>query len=171
MKYLTVATGLACALFAGAAQAAPSASQLELANRYIAAAHMSEQVGTMMKQLRPMLMQKAEAQLTADQKKILGEAFEAAYARYLDSYMARLAPILAETFSETELKEIVAFYESPGGRSMVAKAPALQLKLAPVAMDLVPDLENDIRTEVCAHTDCGDRPAPKLSAAEPKPAG
>jgi hypothetical protein len=164
--------GLVCALIAGGpALAAPSPAQIELANRYIAAAHMSEQVALMMNQLRPVIMQKAEASLSADQKKVLGQAFEAAYGRYLANYMARLAPILADTFSETELKGIVAFYESDVGAAMVAKAPALQLKLAPVAMDLVPDLENDLRTEVCAHTDCGDRPAPKLSAADPARAG
>ncbi|MDB5453421.1 MAG: hypothetical protein JWO33_1999 [Caulobacteraceae bacterium] len=171
MKSLTATIGLALALVAGAAQAAPSAGQIALAKRYMDAAQMSDSVAMMMKQLRPVLMQKAEAELSADQKKVLGEAFDVAYGRYLDSYMSRLAPILADTYSEAELTQIVAFYESPVGRSMVAKAPALQLKLVPVAMDLVPDLEQDMRTEVCAHINCGDTPAPRRSDAGTAAAG
>src|SRR5436189_1786377 len=172
MKRLALAMGLACALLTGGvATAAPSPSQLELAKRYMAAAHMADSVATMMKTLRPVLMSKAEAEMTADQQKILGEAFDVAYGHYLEHYMDRLAPILADTYNEAELKQIVAFYESPVGQSMVAKGPALQLKLVPVAMDLVPDLESDMKTELCARINCGDRLAPKLSAAEPKAAG
>ena len=40
---------------------------------------------------------------------------------YIDLY--------AETFSVTELKELVAFYRSPAGRALVAKQPELNRKL------------------------------------------
>ncbi|HET9161464.1 MAG TPA: DUF2059 domain-containing protein [Caulobacteraceae bacterium] len=154
MKSLAVAMGLACLFVGGAAQAAPTDKQLDLAKRYVAAAHMADGVNTMMKQLQPMLMNQASAQLTSDQKKILGDAFDVAYAHYLDHYMTRIVPILAETYSEDELAGIVAFYESPTGQAMIAKSPALQEKLVPVAMDLVPDLQADMKAEVCAHVSC-----------------
>jgi hypothetical protein len=160
MKSFAVAMGLACVLMAGSAQAAPTDKQLDLAKRYVAAAHMADSVNAMMKQLQPMLMGQAEAQLTSDEKKILGDAFNVAYAHYLDNYLARITPILAETYSEEELTNIVAFYESPTGQAMVAKSPTLQQKLVPVAMDLVPDLQADMKAEVCAHVSC-ERPEKK----------
>ena len=156
MKSLAIAVGLVAALVtAGVANAAPSEKQLALAKRYVEAAHMADSVSSMMKQLRPMLMSQAEAQMDASQKKVLGDAFDVAYQHYLQSYLTRVTPILAETYTEDELNGIVAFYESPVGQAMLAKSPALQQKLVPVAMDLVPDLQDDLKAEVCAHVGCG----------------
>jgi len=156
LKSLAIALGLAAALFtAGVASAAPSDKQMALAQRYVEASHMVDNVQTMMKQLRPMLMSQAEAQLDASEKKVLGDAFDTAYGHFLQSYLDKVTPILAETYSEDELTQIVAFYESPTGQSMLAKSPELQQKLVPVAMDLVPDLQADMRKEVCAHVSCG----------------
>ncbi len=139
---------------AGVANAAPTDKQMALAKRYVEAAHMADSVSTMMKQLRPMLMSQAEAQLDASEKKIIGDAFDVAYEHYLKSYLNKITPILADTYSEEELTGIVAFYESPVGQAMLAKSPELQQKLVPVAMDLVPDLQADLKTEVCAHVSC-----------------
>jgi hypothetical protein len=156
LKSLAIALGLAATLVAAsAANAAPTEKQLALAKRYVEAAHMADSVSTMMKQLRPMLTSQAEAQLDASEKKVIGDAFDTAYQHYLQSYLTRVTPILAETYSEEELSGIVAFYESPVGQAMLAKSPALQQKLLPVAMDLVPDLQADIKAEVCAHVSCG----------------
>ena len=138
MKSLAVAMGLACILMAPAASAAPSDQQLALAKRYMAeATHMADSVASTLKQLRPMIMSQTEAQLNAGEKQIVGDAFDLAYTRYLNSYLDRITPILADTYSEEELTQMVAFYESPIGQSTIAKGPALQLKLVPVAMDLV----------------------------------
>ena len=150
---------------AGVANAAPPNTppgdkQMALAQRYVEASHMVDNVQTMMKQLRPMLMSQAEAQLDASEKKVLGDAFDTAYGHFLQSYLDKVTPILAETYSEDELTQIVAFYESPTGQSMLAKSPELQKRLVPVAMDLVPDLQADMRKEVCAHVSCG-KPAKK----------
>ena len=156
MKSFAIALGLAAALItATAADAAPTDKQLALAKRYVEASHMVDNVQTMMKQLRPMLMSQAEAQLDASEKKVLGDAFDAAYGHFLKSYLDKVTPILAETYSEDELTQIVAFYESPTGQSMLAKSPELQKKLVPVAMDLVPDLQADMKKEVCAHVSGG----------------
>jgi hypothetical protein len=156
LKSLAIALGLTAALItAGVADAAPTDKQLALAKRYVEAAHMADSVSSMMKELRPMIMSQAENQLDASEKKIIGDAFDVAYGHYLDRYLARLGPILADTYSEDELTQIVAFYESPTGQSMVAKSPELQKKLVPVAMDLVPDLQADMKAEVCAHVSCG----------------
>jgi len=50
-----------------------------------------------------------------------------------------------ETFSDEEVDAILAFYETPAGRAMVAKTPALLAKSVSIVQsqmgDLTPDIE------------------------------
>src|SRR5215216_1929329 len=123
---IAVVCGLSLALFASQAWAAPTQHQLDLAKRYMTATHLLETVDNSMRALRPMLMGQLGSQLTAEQSKVLNEAMDVSYKRFLDTYFARVEPIFAETFSERELTELVAFYESPTGQSLIAKTPQIQ---------------------------------------------
>jgi len=50
-----------------------------------------------------------------------------------------------ETFSEEEISGILAFYESPAGRAMLAKMPTLLTKLIEVAQAQMTDLQPEIQ--------------------------
>lgn len=42
---------------------------------------------------------------------------------YMPSFMDKIADVYAESFSEEELKYMVAFYEDPRGRAIMQKMP------------------------------------------------
>ena len=75
-------------------------------------------------------------------------------AKMLDLVKARLSwdkmrpqyvSVYSETFSDEEITGILAFYESPAGRAMLAKMPTLLSKSMSVAQaqmgDIVPEIE------------------------------
>src|SRR5579871_1982565 len=60
--------------------------------------------------------------------------------------------LYGETFSDEEISGMLAFYESPSGRAMLAKMPALVTKVMEVAQaqmkDLLPEIQRVIREAV-----------------------
>ncbi|HET9161465.1 MAG TPA: DUF2059 domain-containing protein [Caulobacteraceae bacterium] len=154
MKLIALAGALALSLTASAALAAPTPHQLDLARRYIDDTHMADVIRSSVQGMRPVMMAQLGVKLTDAEGAQFDAAFDASYKRFLDQYFARVTPVLAETFSEEELTQLVAFYESPVGRSMIAKTPVLQAKLLPVIADLMPGFQADISQELCARFDC-----------------
>jgi hypothetical protein len=53
--------------------------------------------------------------------------------------------LYSETFSEQEIGGMLAFYESPAGRAMLAKMPTLLTKLIEVAQAQMNDLQPEIQ--------------------------
>jgi uncharacterized protein len=53
--------------------------------------------------------------------------------------------LYSETFSDEEVSGILAFYQSPPGRAMLAKMPALLTKLIQVAQTQMAELQPDIQ--------------------------
>ena len=53
--------------------------------------------------------------------------------------------LYSETFSEEEIGGMLAFYESPAGRAMLAKMPTLLTKLIEVAQTQMNDLQPEIQ--------------------------
>ena len=67
---------------------------------------------------------------------------------------ARMAPILAEVFTEKELEDVVAFYEGPSGRSMIDKSPQLAAKMAPVMQEIMPQVRAQMTERICKIAEC-----------------
>jgi uncharacterized protein len=53
--------------------------------------------------------------------------------------------LYSETFSDEEVSGILAFYQSPPGRAMIAKMPALLAKLIEVAQTQMAELQPEIQ--------------------------
>jgi hypothetical protein len=88
--------------------------------------------------------------LPPDQETALGE-FQDKVARIVSDALAweKLKPayvkLFTEAYSEAELDDIIAFYRSPTGQSMVAKAPSLMAKASEIAQQrlatVMPELQ------------------------------
>jgi uncharacterized protein len=80
----------------------------------------------------------------------------------------KLAAVYAESFTESELRDLIAFYKTPTGQKALTEFPILYQKGAEVgqkvAKDHVEDLENMIRERA---TQLEQAPQPP----EPKPGG
>ena len=171
---ILLSLGLAATLFATAAVAqtppsapAPSARQVELAHRYIQAVHMDQMMDGMMKQMMPAIMAGApkDSSLTEAQRQAISDVSIEVTRELMSKVMARMEPVMAETFSEKELSDLVAFYEGPTGQSMLAKMPVMMGKIAPMMADLMPQMQSEMRTKICARIDCAG--AGKAAASKP----
>ena len=167
------ALGLAAALFATAAvaqpasppsapAAAPSARQIELAHRYMQAINMDKTMAGMMKNMLPAMLAKMpmNPNVTDAQRQAITEVTTEVTTEMMHKLFAGMEPIMAETFSEQELADLVAFYESPTGRAVMAKTPQMMARLAPLMADLMPAMQAEMRTKLCAKIDCSGAASP-----------
>lgn len=152
-------TGLVACLvvmaLAGAAnaQAAPSARQLELAQRYVAAIQMERTIDASMDAVLPSL-RASGGQLPSEKQEAVLAAARDVTKDMMMKLTAGMAPILAEVFTEKELEDLVAFYEGPTGRSMIDKSPLLAAKMGPMMRDMVPQMQAQLIERICKITDC-----------------
>ena len=137
---------------AGAQQtSSASPRQVELAHRYIVAAHMDRTLdGTM----RAMANLPADAKITTEQRQALVEVVTDVTVGMVGKMKARMEPIIAEIYSEAELEAMVTFYESPVGQSMIAKTPEMAARMAPVMQEIMPEMQKEMRAKLCAKIDC-----------------
>jgi hypothetical protein len=160
---------------ASPAIAAPSPEALDLTRRYFAAANMDQKVQASLRVLTPSLieqMARKNPQLTQPQREKLREAAIEAERQAATSMVERLVPAFAESFSEAELKEIVAFYESPAGKALTAKTPAFAGQINLAFRAYAPQMLSDINTRFCAKVGCRLKPAALTSppsSARPSP--
>lgn len=142
--------GLATAAFAE-----PTPRARELAHRYVAALDMKKSVAPMMDNMLAALTQQelAGTDLTPEQQALAAKAIRDAFnqsmeAGMLDRMMVELEPLLAETFTEEELQATVEFYESPPGRSMLAKMPGFGQRWGEAMVRFVSELQADLQRRI-----------------------
>ncbi len=135
----------------------PSPERLALAKRYVAAMHINQMISGMMHQMMPIMtqqMQKTQPGLTDAQMKDVSDAVTASMDEYMPKMTEAMIPVYAETFSTEELTKLDEFYESPIGQSILAKTPQAMQKMMPVMMQMMPQMQADIKTRICAKIDC-----------------
>jgi hypothetical protein len=170
---LAALSAFVCA--ASPAIAAPSPEALELTRRYFTAADMDHKVRASLRVMTPALVEqmvRKNPQLTAPQLERLKEAAAEAEQETARRMVERLVPTFAETFSEHELKEIVAFYESAAGKALTAKTPVFAGQINLAFKAVAPQMLADINTRFCAKVGCRLKPAALTSppsSARPSP--
>lgn len=155
------------ALAANTPADAPSPHALELAKRYFADLHMDRMMDTMVHNMLPIVMAqlaKQAPQLTDAQRQAVADAAAESTADLMGKLMDRMAPLFASTFSEKELQDLVTFYESPTGQSMMSKMPTLMAKMQPTMAELMPQMQDDMKRRLCAKLDCTKLTSPAPSS-------
>ena len=142
---------------------APGAHNLELARHLFVGMHMDRMMEGMMKNMTPVMIEQARKRnpsMTAEQAQAVTEAVSESSQAMMSKMIERMVPLYASTFTEKELQDLVAFYDGPSGQAMLAKMPLLMSKMTPVMAELMPDMAADVRTRICAKTDCSKMAAP-----------
>jgi uncharacterized protein len=150
---------------AATAKAAPSPRALELARRYFDAIRMADMVGEMLEGIDPLMALGEDSEDNGDaaaMRASINEAFVAAMPGYIDA----LVPIVAGIFTEEELEAMVAFYESPLGRSSSAKAGQMTGPTTEVMIKLLPGILEDAMERYCSKTTCSDELREKIKKME-----
>lgn len=136
---------------AGQAAAAPSQRSLDLAHRYVAAMDMKKSFVPMLDNLTSTLLKQQMDAVEGDEEtkakvtKVMQEAMSETFSvEMLEKLMTAMEPAIAETFTEEELQAMVDFYESPVGRSIVAKMPAFGVKSSQAMLKVMPGMQADL---------------------------
>jgi uncharacterized protein len=161
MKLRTFAGALAVALtLAGQAlaqSAAPSAKQLELSRRFLAAIEFKKTMSVALDSLSPLILAefaRRQPSMTGAQRTFILEAVKDSFATLSPTIIDKVAPAYAATFSEEELAGIVAFYESPAGRAMTVKTADLNSKVNVAMQQLGPQIQAEVAQRVCTDLSC-----------------
>ena len=86
--------------------------------------------------------------------KLFQQSVREATTAYLDRMMVRGAQAYATTYTEAELKGLLAFYQSPTGQAFIAKAPAVMAAMNKDIMAEIGGMLQDAMTRYCAKTSC-----------------
>ncbi len=156
MKHIIAAAVIAAGLIAAPALAQePSARAIALAKRYLADAEarkILENEGPVVAQY---MISKIPAPAGGDAKaqevkQAMLDAANAAVLAKLPDFLDKTAVIYAKVFSEKELTDIVAFYDSPSGKAFVAKTGDAAAPMAELIHALGDDIQRDTQQRFCA---------------------
>lgn len=143
-------------------------AKLALVRRYLAAIHYERLMDQIMGAMLPVMVESYAHQhtaVTAQQRQEIAAAVRDVMRDKLTPLIVeRMAPIYAAIFSEAELQSIVDFYESPAGRAVIAKTPALAPQAALVMRDLMPEMQAEISKSICERLHCDAAQPPKPGA-------
>lgn len=139
---------------AAAAQDAERAEKLALAERFLAVIQGEKMMNVLMEtMIDPML---ADPRIPADKREVIREIALESFAVVIPQMMDATVEIYADAFTVEELREVVAFYESPVGRSMMAKTVMLTQRSNELYGQFVPILEAEMMKRMCSRLgECG----------------
>jgi len=139
-KLLSLLTVLACAITNAVAEEA-SAAKLALARDAIAAMQVDKILQSMTDQINEVAAQQVQLPETAtSEQRQQFDVFMAkvtALARNeVGAVFGKLDAIYANVYTEAELKAIVGFFNSPEGKSVLAKQPEVMSQLMPLMQEM-----------------------------------
>lgn len=176
MRLAVIATGLvlAAALAPASVYAAeppkPSARQIELARDILRATGAEETYDASLRNMfRPMFRETAGmtgSPAAAARAQAFTDGITEAVVRMKPRILDLSATVYAQTFSEQELAEMLAFYKTPLGQAMARKTPELAKNIGEAVAREMPRLMQEMAAELCATSDC---PSGMRAMAGPKP--
>ena len=104
--------------------------------------------------------------VSPERRQAMIDAVNEAVAAREPAMIDQIARLYVDTFTEEELTQAVAFYESPVGHSMTQKLPLVMSQLGPVIASMTKGLQEDIMAGYCKRIrDCDAASGPAKSAA------
>lgn len=150
-----LAAAVAGLVLAGAtpALAEPSPRALDLARRYARAINFEAQMAAIMDNMVPAMVEqklreKGET-LPTEMKAAIGKVGASTAREISPRMLDAMIPVIAEVFTEAEMQAAIEYYESPLGRSLLAKTPTFTARLAPTLTALTPEIEKAFETNFC----------------------
>lgn len=182
MKLVTLAAGLAllCAApcLAQTAAAAPSAveavtpAKLELARQMIEASGGLKQMNAIIDSMYGAMFPKMAQGLPKESRGSIVAA-QAAMQQQMHALMPKILDVTervyAETFTEDELRQVLAFQQSPAGQAMVRKTPVMMQRtmteMVPVIMAEMPKVMHSVTEAICDKQHCTAAQRSEIEAA------
>jgi hypothetical protein len=137
--------------------------RMALARRYMEAMHYQQTVASTLKSLMPVLLGDASSRyggLSEHQRQALMDACLETMDRLTPQMMDNAVAAMSDVLSEDELTQLVAFYESPVGQSIVAKNGQISTAMAGPLRDMLPQMKTQMIERFCAKINCAALPKP-----------
>lgn len=134
------------------AELADVARKSELIRRYLAAVQYEKLVNTTIDSMAGQLL--ARSRIPEEKHGVAREALLAAYAVVLPQMQEATIELYAETFTIDELEQMVGFYESAAGRSIMAKTVMLSQRSGEMLREFAPIMEHKLTSQLCRRLDC-----------------
>lgn len=136
-------------------RAAPQDAEREakeaLVRRFFVAVQLDKLTSTMIEQ---MLQSTQSPDIPADKRDLVNDAILAAYAEVSPRMNETFIDLYADAFTIQELEQLVAFYESPVGRSLTAKSVVLTRQMGALMEQFQPMMEEATTRQLCRRIDC-----------------
>lgn len=173
MRILTgLAFALAMVLFQGSPVAAQTHStaatsvefevKADLVRRYFVVIQFEKLMSVSMESMMGPLL--ADTALPEEKVELVRESVLEAYGVVLPQMIEGSVAMYAEAFTLEELEGLVAFYESPIGRSLMVKSVMLSRSSGDLLARFQPIMEEEMMRRLCARIDC------PVEAGAPEPA-
>lgn len=109
-----------------------------------------EQYGQSIKTMIPMMLRQYQSSATEAQRKILTDFANKEGKAMMKSVLEQdIAAYYEKTFSETEIRDILAFYKSPAGKKLVKSSPEIQTELTQLMMKkYLPDFQKKLAAKM-----------------------
>ena len=138
---------------------APSARKLELARQLVDVSEMKANMVAAFSSLATQQAVQGGQGLSAERQakmKAIEEAEADVLPKMVPDIVEAMVQGYAREFTEKELSDALAFYQSPSGRAIIAKTPQLMRGMMVEMVRLTPQLRRDMGEEICAKTTCTD---------------
>ena len=148
----------------------PTDRKLELARELVEVSGMDTTMVGALRNMAEQIKVSAGAGLSPERQarlKIYSEAQGDALEKMVPKIEQIMTTGYAQTYSEQELSDLLAFYKTPSGRSMVAKQPQFMQGVTTQIVGLVPQMRRDIGTVVCARMTCTEAQKTAFFGAQP----
>lgn len=106
-------------------------------------ANMAKQITGAVKAARPDVPKRALDVVEAELVRLLTEKMGGP-----GGMLARMVPVYAEAFSHEEIRQLLAFYQSPVGRKAVGLTPRLMAQGQRIGQEMARELQPDLRTRL-----------------------
>jgi hypothetical protein len=138
---------------------APAASprQLELAGQLLGATGVDTAMAAMMHNMTAQIAASANRNLSPQAQakaEIIAQAEDHMFAKLTPRIVEMMRTAYARTFSEQELSDLIAFYQTPAGREAVTKMPQLLSSVTSQMLEMMPQIRRDMGEEICAKLAC-----------------
>lgn len=140
-------------------------ARADLVRRYFAAIQFEKLTTGMMESM--LAGMDSDPRIPADKRELVRQSAMEAFGEVMPQMVEATVEVYAVEFSLDELPQLVAFYESPVGRSMTTKAVMLAQRSNEIFGRFQPLMEQEMMRRLCARTDCGAA-APAATAGKPR---
>jgi hypothetical protein len=153
---------LTLSLMASAAHAQTADPQrLALAKQIFAAQGGAQSAATVMKTMDTAMLAAAK---TPEAKQAMAMVMDKMTTTVVPRLFDEMAGYYAQDFTSDQLRDILAFYQSPTGKAMVANAPVLAQQIGGSMVKLMPALQLSVMDKVCSQVSCTPEQQQQLAA-------